>query len=122
MSLREHGVKKFGRLIDQDVAKAAYLSERIEQSDKLRLLPPTCVNIVCFLYDPGDKSQDELKVLNTGIMLRLQEEDKAVLSDTTVHGSHCLLAAINNHATLPEDLNLLVAEGLRIGDSLNGGS
>lgn len=121
MSLRENGVKKFGRLIDQDIAKAAYLSERIEQSDKLRLLCPTCINIVCFLYDPGGKSDDELKVINTEIMLRMQEEGTAVLSDTTVHGHHCLRAAINNHRTLPEDLDLLVAETLRIGNNLVGG-
>ena len=120
MSLRENGVKKFGRLIDQDIAKAAYLSERIEQSDNLRLLLPTCINIVCFLYDPGGKSDDELKVINTEIMLRMQEEGTVVLSDTTVHGSHCLRAAINNHRTLPEDLDLLVAETLRLGNSLIG--
>ena len=120
MSLRENGVKKFGRLIDQDIAKAAYLSERIEQSDNLRLLLPTCINIVCFLYDPGGKSEDELKVINTEIMLRMQEEGTVVLSDTTVHGSHCLRAAINNHRTLPEDLDLLVAETLRLGNSLIG--
>ena len=118
MSLREHGVKKFGRLIDQDVAKATYLTKIIEQSDRLRLLVPTTINIVCFLYDPGGKSELELKALNTEIMLRLQEDGTAVLSDTTVHGHHCLRTAINNHRTLPEDLDLLVAETIRIGDSL----
>ncbi|ASJ70357.1 L-2,4-diaminobutyrate decarboxylase [Granulosicoccus antarcticus IMCC3135] len=120
MSLREHGVKKFGRLIDQDIAKAAYLSALIEQATQLRLLFPTSINIVCFLFDPGGRSKDELKALNTEIMLRLQEEGTAVLSDTTVHASHCLRAAINNHRTLPEDLHLLVAETLRIGNSLIG--
>ncbi len=121
MSLREHGVKKFGRLIDQDITKAAYLTKRIEQSGRLRLLCPTTINIVCFLYDPGNKSKDELKALNVEIMLRLQEEGTAVLSDTTIHGSHCLRAAINNHRTLPEDLDLLVEETLRVGDSLCAG-
>ncbi len=120
MSLREHGVKKFGRLIDQDITKAAYLTKRIEQSEHLRLLCPTNINIVCFLYDPGNKSEDELKALNIEIMLRLQEQGTAVLSDTTVHGSHSLRAAINNHRTLPEDLDLLVEETLRIGNSLCG--
>lgn len=44
----------------------------------------------------------------------------AVLSNTTVHGSHSLRAAINNHRTLPEDLDLLVEETLRMGNSLCG--
>ena len=51
-------------------------------------------------------------------MLRLQEEGIAVLSDTTVHGQHCLRVAITNHRTRREDLDLLVAETLRIGAEL----
>ena len=43
-------------------------------------------------------------------MLRLQEEGLAVVSDTIVHGRHCLRAAINNHRTRGEDLEMLVRE------------
>ena len=48
-------------------------------------------------------------------MLRLQEEGIAAISDTTVHGQHCLRVAINNHRTRREDLDLLVEETLRLG-------
>lgn len=118
MSLREQGVRKFGRLIDQDIAKGAYLTELIEQSDNLTLLFPTNINIVCFRYDPGGLDDDALKSLNTEIMLRLQENGTAVLSDTTVHGQHCLRAAINNHRTRPDDLDLLVREIQRLGSEI----
>jgi aromatic-L-amino-acid decarboxylase len=120
MSLREHGVKKFGRLIDQDIRKARHLTDLIEATENLELLFPTNINIVCFRYDPGDLEEDELKSVNTEIMLRLQEDGTAVLSDTTVHGRHCLRAAINNHRTVTEDLDLLVAEIARIGAKLTG--
>ena len=110
MSLREHGVEKFGRLIDQDIAKGAYLSRLLEEADNLHLMFPTNINIVCFRYDPGGLDEAELKTLNTEIMLRLQENGIAVLSDTTVHGQHCLRAAINNHRTTSDDLHLLVCE------------
>ncbi|WP_299847248.1 pyridoxal-dependent decarboxylase [uncultured Roseovarius sp.] len=120
MSLREHGVRKFGRLIDQDIAKGAYLSQLIEQSDSLALLFPTNINIVCFRYDPGGMDDTALKSLNTEIMLRLQEDGTAVLSDTTVHGQHCLRAAINNHRTRPEDLDLLIREIERLGTEIRG--
>ena len=30
MALEEHGVAKFGRLIDQNIAQARYLTERID--------------------------------------------------------------------------------------------
>ncbi len=121
MSLREQGVRKFGRLIDQDIAKGAYLSGLIEATPKLHLLFPTNINIVCFRYDPGGVDDAALKALNTEIMLRLQEEGTAVLSDTTVHGQHCLRVAINNHRTRTEDLDLLVDEVLRLGAEIHVG-
>ena len=59
---------------------------------------------------------DKLKALNTEIMLRLQEEGAAVISDTTVHGEHCLRVAINNHRTRRDDLEVLVRETVRLGE------
>jgi aromatic-L-amino-acid/L-tryptophan decarboxylase len=62
--------------------------------------------------------KEELKALNTEIMLRLQENGTAAISDTTIHGEHCLRVAINNHRTRREDLQLLIRETLRIGSQL----
>lgn len=118
MSLREHGAKKFGRLIDQDIAKAEYLTDLLKAASDIDLLFPTNINIVCFRFDPGNLDEVKLKSINTEIMLRLQEDGTAVLSDTTVHGRHCLRVAINNHRTQAEDLDLLVAEVLRLGAEL----
>jgi glutamate/tyrosine decarboxylase-like PLP-dependent enzyme len=59
-----------------------------------------------------------LKRLNVEIMLRLQEDGVAAISDTTVHGKHCLRVAINNHRTRRSDLDLLVREILRLGGEI----
>lgn len=118
MSLREHGVQKFGRLIDQDIEKARYLTGLIEAQDALKLMFPTSINIVCFRYDPGGLSAEALREINTEIMLHLQEEGTAVISDTTVRDTHCLRVAVNNHRTRTEDLDLLVSEVLRLGHAL----
>ena len=59
-----------------------------------------------------------LKTLNTEIMLRMQEAGVAAVSDTTVRGEHCLRAAINNHRTRRNDLELLVRETVRLGHEL----
>lgn len=122
MSLKEHGLKKFGRLIDQDISKAQYLTRQIEKTRKIDLLFPTNLNIVCFRYDTGDQSEAELKATNTEIMLRLQEEGIAVVSDTTVKNKYCLRAAINNHRTQHNDLELLVSSILRIGAQVSAGT
>ena len=118
MALKEHGVEKFGRLIDQNIAQARHLSRLVEEEPLFELVAPTSINIVCFRFRPRGLEKVALKALNVEIMLRLQEEGIAALSDTTVHGEHCLRVAVNNHRTRREDLDMLVAETLRIGTSL----
>jgi len=116
MMLKEHGVAKFGRLIDQGIAQAKYLDGLIENEAVLELMAPTVIDIVCFRYNPGGLDEGTLRDLNIEIMLRLQETGVAAVSDTTIHGRHCLRAAICNHRTRHADLDLLVTEVLRTGE------
>jgi aromatic-L-amino-acid decarboxylase len=115
MALKEHGVETFGRLVDQNIAQATYLSRLIENEPLLELAVPTNINIVCFRFHPEGVDGEALKALNIEIMLRLQEQGTAALSDTTVHGEHYLRVAINNHRTRRDDLRLLVREATRLG-------
>ena len=69
-------------------------------------------------YRPPGLDELALKRLNVEIMLRLQEDGVAAISDTTVRGRHCLRVAINNHRTRRSDLDLLVREILRFGREL----
>ena len=78
-------------------------------------MAPTVLNIVCFRYVPGGLYEAALRVLNSEIMLRLQEAGIAALSDTTVKERHCLRVAICNHRTRREDLDLVVREVVRSG-------
>ncbi|UCI09323.1 pyridoxal phosphate-dependent decarboxylase family protein [Mesorhizobium sp. B1-1-8] len=121
MALKEHGIEKFGRLIDQNIAQARHLARLIEDEPVLELTAATTVNIVCFRHRLDGAPEDRLKAFNTEIMLRLQEEGIAVLSDTTVRGRHCLRVAITNHRTRREDLDLLVRETLRLGQEIKSG-
>lgn len=118
MMLKEHGVAKFGRLIDQGIAQARYLDGLIAREPMLEVMAPTVIDIVSFRFNPGRTSEDALRALNIEIMLRLQEAGIAAVSDTTIHGRHCLRAAISNHRTRRDDLDLLVTEVLRIGDEV----
>lgn len=115
MSIMEQGTAKFGRLIDQNIAQARYLADLIRARAPLELLVEPDLNIVCFRFAPPGMGEEALKALNTEIMIRLQETGVAALSDTTIGGRHCLRAAICNHRTRYEDLDLIVAEVLRVG-------
>ena len=118
MALKEHGVDKFGRLIDQNIEQARYLDRLVADDPLLELVAPTTINIICFRYRPPARDDDALKRLNVEIMIRLQEEGVACVSDTTVHGKHCLRVAIANHRTRRSDLDLLVREVRRLGETV----
>lgn len=118
MMLKHFGFEKFGRLIDQSIVQAQYLTGLIEGEPLLELMAPTVIDIVCLRFNPGGMTDAVLRDLNIEIMLRLQETGIAALSDTTVKGRHCLRVAICNHRTRQEDLYLLMCELRRIGGDL----
>jgi aromatic-L-amino-acid decarboxylase len=122
MSLQEHGLDKFGRLIDQNIAQAVELARLVEEAPRLALVAPVSLNIVCFRYDPGGLDEDRLREINTEIMLRLQESGAAAVSDTTLGGRHCLRAAIANHRTRFDDISFLADAVTRLGDTIAGGA
>ena len=121
MALKEHGVARFGALIDQHVAIAHAFANRVRAEPRLELMAPAPINIVCFRYRGTGGTEAELHALNHEIMLRIQESGVAMPTDTTLRGRYSLRAAIVNHRTRPEDLELLMAEVLRHGAALQDG-
>ncbi len=118
MSLKENGVARFGRLIDRHVELGRHLTRAIQADPRLELMAPTTINIVCFRFRGRGGTETELKALNTEIMLRMQESGIAAPTDTTLRGRHSLRAAINSHRVRADDLDLLVAETIRLGEAL----
>ena len=119
MTLKEHGVDKLGRLIDQNIEQAGHLAALIDADPCMTRLGAVTLDIVCFRFEPqAGMDEEALRALNSEIMLRLQEAGMAAISDTTIGGRHCLRAAIRNHRTRRSDPELLVREIRRIGDEI----
>jgi aromatic-L-amino-acid/L-tryptophan decarboxylase len=117
MSLKEHGIEKFIRLIRQNITQAKYLTTLIEQSDVLELTAPTSTNIVCFRFNPG-KDDVDLNALNKEILMQLQESGIAAPSYTKLNGNYCLRVANVNHRSVLKDFDILVNEVIKIGHQL----
>ena len=117
MALQEHGVKRLGRVIRQNVAQAAYLAERVSAEAELELMAPVALNIVCLRYR-GALPEPERNALNRELLVRLQESGVAVPSHTVLEGRYALRVAITNHRSRRADFDLLVSEVLRWGRSL----
>jgi aromatic-L-amino-acid decarboxylase len=118
MSIKEHGIKKYGQLIEQNIAQANYLASLIQKSEALELLAPVALNVVCFRFTEDGISNDDLNELNKEVLMRLQESGVAAPSYTTLSGKFGLRCAITNHRSRREDFDLLIEKVLEIGRAL----
>jgi glutamate/tyrosine decarboxylase-like PLP-dependent enzyme len=118
MSIKEHGLARFGRMIARNVEQAHYLGALVEATPELELTGPIGLDIVCFRYNPGGLDTEALNTLNKKLLVKLQEGGVAAPSYTTLKGIYCLRAAISNHRSRFEDFDLMVAEVIRIGGSM----
>lgn len=118
MSLKEHGVKKFGRLVTQNIAQVQYLKSLVAAHPKLELLAPAPLNILCFRYVVQGMDEQALNALNKELLLRLHESGVAVPSYTVLKGKYALRVANTNHRTKCRDFDLLVEKVLELGTTL----
>ena len=118
MSIKEHGIEKFKRIIRQNIAQAAYLEDLIGKTAELELMAPVSMNIVCFRYKHPDLSDSELNAINREILMRLHENGIAITTFTMLGHAYTLRAAIVNHRSRKEDFEELVREVVKIGNQL----
>ena len=85
-----------------------YLGQLIHKNKDLELIAPIGLDIVCFRYNPGGKSLEELNALNKEIKLQLEERAVALPGYTTLNGVYCIRVAISNHRTTQADFDDLV--------------
>ncbi len=108
LSFKEHGLDKFGRLIDQNIDQAQELARLVAARPGFELMAPVKLNIVCFRYRPRHLPEDRWNAFNEELLIRLHESGIAAPSYTTLGGRYCLRAALCNHRTQPNDLVMLV--------------
>lgn len=119
LSIKEHGIAKYGRIIKQNVDQCNYLTQLIQASPELELLAPTSLNIVCFRFKTANSDDVTLNHLNENIMMELHEQGIAVPTYTTLNGKFAIRVAHTNHRTRREDFDVLVREVIRLGKELS---
>ncbi len=118
MSFKEHGVARYARQVEQNVAQARWLGEQVAADAELELLAPVALNIVCFRYRVPSGAPGAVDRVNREILMRVQERGVAVPSSTVLRGAFALRVANTNHRSRREDLAALLAavreEGRRL--------
>ncbi|MEO8087459.1 MAG: pyridoxal-dependent decarboxylase [Bacteroidota bacterium] len=118
MSLKEHGYKKFGRMVTQNIEQVQYLKSLVLAQPELELTAPSALNILCFRYIGNIEGNETLNALNKELLLQLHESGVALPSYTTLHGKYSLRVANTNHRTVKKDFEILVDAVLEIGRKL----
>jgi aromatic-L-amino-acid decarboxylase len=120
LSLKEHGIAKYGRIIKQNVDQCRYLAGLVEAAPELELLAPVPLNIVCFRFKAAGLNDEALNRLNQTIMFELHEQGIAVPTYTMLAGKFAIRVAHTNHRTRRDDFDVLVREVVRLGNELMG--
>ncbi len=121
MSLKEHGIEKYARMIRQNIAQAFYLGSLVKQNAQLELLAPVTMNVVCFRYIPVQAKEVDLNALNKEILMRLHEEGVAAPSYAILEGRYAIRVANVNHRSKKADFEALVEAVVRIGREVEEG-
>ncbi len=109
-TLSVYGNEKLGQVIAHTCELAQYLKQQIEITPELELLAPVALNIVCF--------RDEVNRVNTELVIALQESGIAAPSSTTLNGQVAIRAALVNHRTTKNDMDIFLAAVLKFGNTL----
>ncbi|MGD8455086.1 MAG: aminotransferase class V-fold PLP-dependent enzyme [Anaerolineales bacterium] len=116
MSLKEHGLNKYGRLIQQNIDQAQTFAKMVEETPELELSAHVPLNVVCFRYIRDGLDEKALDAINQYIMVELQEQGIAVVSGTRIHGKYVLHLAHTNHRSRMEDFEVLLREVVKMGN------
>jgi glutamate/tyrosine decarboxylase-like PLP-dependent enzyme len=114
MTLRQHGVEKFGRLVAQNVRQARYFAALVDASDKLDRAAPVELNVVAWRHADPELTAERQDHVNRELLMRIQERGVAIPSSTIIDGRFTLRVCICNHRSRQEDFDDLIAAAERI--------
>jgi aromatic-L-amino-acid decarboxylase len=118
LSFKEHGINRYARILEKNVEQARYLAQLIEKEERLELMAPVGMDIVCFRFNPGGLTDEALDTINKELLIRIHESGVAVPSYTTLDGKYCLRVAISNHRSTFEDFDIFIEAVLEQGGRL----
>jgi glutamate/tyrosine decarboxylase-like PLP-dependent enzyme len=110
MGLKEHGLNKFARLVQQNCDQAQYFAGLVRSTPELELLAPVASNVVCFRFKAPGLPEAALNELNAGLPRMLMGMGVAMISDTKLKGRVALRVCVVNHRSRREDFDLLAGK------------
>ena len=88
--IRYYGVRGLQGKIRLHISLARELEAMIRKEPDFEVLAPVILNTVCFRFNPGNKKNDELNILNENINHILNDSGRIYLTHTSINGIYTL--------------------------------
>ena len=109
MTMQQFGMKGYKAAIEENLALASYLADRVRSAPDLGLMAPPSLSVVCFRFlDPSLPDDDAIAALNRALLERLQLGGEAFLTSTELRGRFVLRACIVNYRSRREDVDRMI--------------
>jgi len=118
-TLKAYGRQGIQRMVQESIDLAQYLCSLISDLPDLELLAEAPLNVVCFRFNPGGRSEEELNQINHALGDALLADGRVFVGTTTLDGRVGLRPAIVNWRTRREDINLLVFAARQVGERID---
>jgi len=119
MTMKEFGLAGYRTAIEENIALAAYLADRVRSSADLELTAPPGLSVVCFrLCDQSSDTEEKIAAFNRAVLERLQLGGTAFLSSTELRGRFTLRACIVNYRSTRDDVDRMLGAVRAIGAEL----
>ncbi len=109
--LRHYGVEGLQQVLRSHLKLAAEFKQWLEKDGRFEILAPLTMNVVCFRYNPGNLTGDELNRLNEDLMHRINRTGKMYLTHTKLSGKFTLRMVIAQtnvvHANVEEAFHMI---------------
>ena len=115
-TLKEHGTRRLGEAISANCRQARHLAALVLEQERLQLMAPVALNIVCFRVRDGALSAAETDRLNAEIVADLQESGIAAPSTASLPKGLAIRVNLTNHRTTEADLGRLLEAVIEIGE------
>lgn len=106
MSVQTFGMAAFRAAILSGLTLATKAGDYVVESDRLELLTPVSLGIVCFRVNPAELtlSEETLEEINRNVLTRVFWEDHALISSTSLRETFSLRLCILNWETSWDDV------------------
>jgi glutamate/tyrosine decarboxylase-like PLP-dependent enzyme len=109
MAMQQFGVAGYKAAVEENIALARYLADRVRSADDFELMAPPSLSVVCFRYvDAALGSEDHVVGANRAILERLQLGGDAFITSTELAGRFVLRACVVNYRSTRADVDRML--------------